>query len=64
MLLVVPQREGFLKLNRDIEARTARISDVVENPHEFVLKEADLLAMPRMLGDADVAVGYVSQFDA
>jgi len=58
------QREGFLKLNPDIEPRTAKMSDVVENPHEFVLKEADLLAMPRMLDDVDVAVGYVSQFDA
>lgn len=58
------QREGLLGLDPDIEPRTAKMADVVDNPRGFVLKEADLLAMPRMLDDVDVAIGYVSQFDA
>lgn len=58
------QREGLLGLDPDIEPRTAKISDVIDNPRGFELKEADLLAMPRMLDDVGVAIGYVSQFDA
>jgi len=58
------QREGLLKLDPKIEPRTAKIKDVVSNPHGFEIKEADLLAMPRMLDSVDVAIGYVSQFDA
>ena len=58
------EREGLLGLDPEIEPRTAKMADVIENPHGFVLKEADLLAMPRMLEDVDVAIGYVSQFDA
>ncbi|MCW4465930.1 MetQ/NlpA family ABC transporter substrate-binding protein [Glutamicibacter sp. MNS18] len=58
------EREGLLGLDPDIEPRTAKMANVVQNPHGFVLKEADLLAMPRMLDDVDVAIGYVSQFDA
>lgn len=58
------EREGLLGLDPDIEPRTAKMANVVENPRGFVLKEADLLAMPRMLDDVDVAIGYVSQFDA
>lgn len=58
------QREGLLTLDPDNEPRTAKIADVAKNPHGFKLKEADLLAMPRMLDDVDVAIGYVSQFDA
>lgn len=58
------EREGLLGLDPSIEPRTAKIANVVENPKGFNLKEADLLAMPRMLDDVDVAIGYVSQFDA
>jgi D-methionine transport system substrate-binding protein len=58
------QREGLLGLDPKIEPRTAKIADVVENPREFDLKEADLMAMPRMLDSVDAAIGYVSQFDA
>lgn len=58
------QREGLLSLDPDIEPRTAKIADVRDNPHGFILKEADLMAMPRMLDDVDIAIGYVSQFDA
>lgn len=58
------EREGLLGLNPDIEPRTAKMADVVDNPHEFKLKEAELMTMPRMLDDVDVAIGYVSQFDA
>lgn len=57
-------REGLLGLDPSIEPRTAKIANVIENPRGFDLKEADLLAMPRMLDDVDVAIGYVSQFDA
>ncbi|MGP9488699.1 MetQ/NlpA family ABC transporter substrate-binding protein [Glutamicibacter sp. AOP33-2CA-4] len=58
------EREGLLGLNPGIEPRTAKMADVVDNPRGFELKEADLLAMPRMLDDVDAAIGYVSQFDA
>ena len=58
------EREGLLGLDPDIEPRTAKMANVVQNPRGFILKEADLLAMPRMLDDVDVAIGYVSQFDA
>ncbi|WP_404288821.1 MetQ/NlpA family ABC transporter substrate-binding protein [Glutamicibacter arilaitensis] len=58
------EREGLLGLDPDIEPRTAKMADVVDNPRGFELKEADLLAMPRMLDDVDAAIGYVSQFDA
>ena len=58
------QREGLLELDPAVEPRTAKIRDVTGNPRGFTLKEADLLAMPRMLDSVDVAIGYVSQFDA
>ena len=57
-------REGLLGLDEDIEPRTAKLANVVDNPHGFKLIEADLLSMPRMLDDVDAAIGYVSQFDA
>ena len=56
------QREGLLELDPAVEPRTAKIRDW-QSPG-FTLKEADLLAMPRMLDWVDVAIGYVSQFDA
>ena len=58
------QREGLLELDPAVEPRTAKIRDVTGNPRGFELKEADLLAMPRMLDSVDAAIGYVSQFDA
>lgn len=58
------QREGLLELSDKVEPRTAKMADVVSNPHNFVLKEAELMALPRMLDDVDVAIGYVSEFDA
>ena len=45
-------------------ARTAKLKNIVGNPHQFVFKELDLLTMPRALNSVDAAIGYVSQFDA
>lgn len=58
------EREGFIKLNPDIEPRTARLKDVQENPRNFDFKEIELLSMARTLDSVDAAIGYVAQFDA
>lgn len=47
-----------------MEPRTAKLKNIVGNPHQFVFKELDLLTMPRALNSVDAAIGYVSQFDA
>jgi D-methionine transport system substrate-binding protein len=58
------QRIGLIGLDPNVEPRTAKLSDIKENPHHFVFKELDLLTMPRALNSVDAAIGYVSQFDA
>jgi len=58
------QRIGLIGLDPAIEARTAKLSDIRENKHNFKFKELDLLTMPRALNSVDAAIGYVSQFDA
>ncbi|MDR3177360.1 MAG: hypothetical protein LBT96_00095 [Campylobacteraceae bacterium] len=56
------EREGFIKLNG--ERQNAKIKDIVSNPRKFKFKEFDFLALPRVLDSVDIAVGYVSNFDA
>lgn len=58
------QRIGLIKLDPAIEPRTAKLKNIVGNPHRFNFKELDLLTMPRALNSVDAAIGYVSQFDA
>jgi D-methionine transport system substrate-binding protein len=58
------QRAGLIGINTNVEPRVAKLRDISDNPHHFVFKELDLLSMPRVLDSADVAIGYVSQFDA
>lgn len=58
------QRAGLIGLDRNVEPRVAKLRDISDNPHHFVFKELDLLSMPRVLDSVDVAIGYVSQFDA
>lgn len=58
------QRIGLIGLDPNVEPRTAKIKDIVKNPHNFNFKELDLLTMPRALNSVDAAIGYVSQFDA
>lgn len=58
------QRIGLIGLDPAVEPRTAKLSDIKENPHNFKFKELDLLTMPRALNSVDAAIGYVSQFDA
>jgi YaeC family lipoprotein len=58
------EKEGFIGLNKNIEPRVAKIRDIVSNPRNFQLKELDLLTLPRVLDSVDIAVGYISHFDA
>jgi len=58
------QRIGLIGLDPKVEPRTAKLKDIVQNPHNFTFKELDLLTMPRALNSVDAAIGYVSQFDA
>ncbi|MCS5959942.1 MetQ/NlpA family ABC transporter substrate-binding protein [Klebsiella pneumoniae subsp. pneumoniae] len=58
------QRIGLISLDPAVEPRTAKLKNIVGNPHQFVFKELDLLTMPRALNSVDAAIGYVSQFDA
>ncbi len=60
----LPQRIGLISLDPAVEPRTAKLKNIVGNPHQFVFKELDLLTMPRALNSVDAAIGYVSQFDA
>jgi ABC-type metal ion transport system, periplasmic component/surface antigen len=57
-------REGLIKLDPSVEPRTAKLKNIVGNPHQYQFKELDLLTMPRALNSVDAAIGYVSQFDA
>lgn len=57
-------RQGLITLDPTVEPRTAKLKNIVGNPHGFVFKELDLLTMPRALNSVDAAIGYVSQFDA
>lgn len=54
----------MISLDPAVEPRTAKLKNIVGNPHQFVFKELDLLTMPRALNSVDAAIGYVSQFDA
>ncbi|MDR0579403.1 MAG: hypothetical protein LBG21_02260 [Campylobacteraceae bacterium] len=56
------EREGFINLSG--ERQNARIKDIVNNPLNLKFKEFDFLALPRVLDSVDIAVGYVSNFDA
>ncbi|MDR2790923.1 MAG: hypothetical protein LBB59_08135 [Campylobacteraceae bacterium] len=56
------EREGLLELNG--ERQNAKIKDIVSNPRNLKFKEFDFLALPRVLDSVDIAVGYVSNFDA
>ncbi len=58
------QRIGLITLDPKVEPRTAKLKNIVGNPHQFNFKELDLLTMPRALNSVDAAIGYVSQFDA
>jgi len=58
------QRIGLIGLKPGIEPRVAKLRDIGANPHHYVFKELDLLSMPRVLDSVDIAIGYVSQFDA
>jgi D-methionine transport system substrate-binding protein len=58
------EREGLIGLDPDIEPRTAKLKDVVENPHQFEFTEIDLLSMARTLDSVDAALGYTNIFDA
>ena len=58
------QRLGLIQLEKGVEPRSAKLSDISENPHHFRFKELSLLTMPRVLNSVDAAIGYVSQFDA
>ncbi|MFP8398703.1 MetQ/NlpA family ABC transporter substrate-binding protein [Raoultella ornithinolytica] len=58
------QRIGLITLDPAVEPRTAKLKNIVGNPHQFNFKELDLLTMPRALNSVDAAIGYVSQFDA
>ncbi|BDH46919.1 metal ABC transporter substrate-binding protein [Salmonella enterica subsp. enterica serovar Choleraesuis] len=57
-------RLGLITLDPNIEPRTALLKNVRGNPHNFRLKELDLMNMPRALNSVDAAIGYVSEFDA
>ncbi|QCU79047.1 metal ABC transporter substrate-binding protein [Citricoccus sp. SGAir0253] len=57
-------REGLITLDPDIEPRTAKLKDVVDNPRGFEFTEIDLLSMARTLDSVDVAIGYTNLFDA
>jgi ABC-type metal ion transport system substrate-binding protein len=58
------ERAGLLGLNKNIEARTAKLKDIVENPHQFKFKEFELEALPRVIDSVDIVIGYISNFDA
>ena len=58
------QRQGLIGIDKRVEPRVAKLSDIADNPHHYVFKEIDLLSMPRVLDSVDVAIGYTSQFDA
>jgi YaeC family lipoprotein len=56
------EREGFIKLNG--ERQNAKIKDIASNPRNLAFKEFDFLALARVLDSVDIAVGYISNFDA
>ncbi|GHV03447.1 metal ABC transporter substrate-binding protein [Campylobacterota bacterium] len=58
------ERAGLLGLDKNIEARTAKLKDIAENPHNFQFKEFELETLPRVLESVDVSIGYISNFDA
>ncbi|MDR0579404.1 MAG: hypothetical protein LBG21_02265 [Campylobacteraceae bacterium] len=58
------EREGLIGLDKNIEPKTAKIKNIVDNPRKFEFKELDLLTMPRVLDSIDAGVSYVSLFDA
>jgi ABC-type metal ion transport system substrate-binding protein len=58
------EREGLIGLDKDIEPKTAKIKNIVDNPRKFRFKELDLLTMPRVLDSIDAGITYVSLFDA
>lgn len=62
--LWILQREGVIGLAGGVEAQTARLRDISSNPHRYVFKELDLMMLPRALTSVDVAIGYISEFDA
>jgi YaeC family lipoprotein len=58
------EREGLLGLNKNIEARTAKLRDITENPNKFEFREFELETLPRVLDSVDISIGYISNFDA
>ncbi|MDR2790927.1 MAG: hypothetical protein LBB59_08155 [Campylobacteraceae bacterium] len=58
------QREGLIGLDKNIEPKTAKIKNIVDNPRKFKFKELDLLTMPRVLDSIDAGITYVSLWDA
>jgi YaeC family lipoprotein len=58
------EREGLIGLDKDVEPKTAKIKNIVDNPRKFQFKELDLLTMPRVLDSIDAGITYVSLFDA
>jgi ABC-type metal ion transport system substrate-binding protein len=58
------EREGLLGLDKNIEPRTAKLKDIVQNPHNFQFREFELETLPRVLESVDISIGYISNFDA
>jgi YaeC family lipoprotein len=58
------ERAGLLGLNKNIEARTAKLKDITENPRQFKFREFELEALPRVIDSVDIVIGYISNFDA
>ncbi|VFS75999.1 Methionine-binding lipoprotein metQ precursor [Raoultella planticola] len=50
------QRIGLVTLDPKVEPRTAKLKNIVGNPHQFNFKELDLLTMPRALNSVDAAI--------
>lgn len=58
------QRQGLIGLAASAQPQTAKLRDINRNPHRYAFKELDLMSLPRALNSVDVAIGYVSEFDA
>lgn len=50
------QKMGWIRLSSDVDLMKATKEDVVENPHQLVIREIDSTLIPRVLEEADFAV--------
>ncbi len=58
------ERQGLLKLDPNVPSHSAKLKDIIENPHQFKFIEIDLFSLPRTLDSVDFSIGYVGHFDA